>query len=75
MKIKGEPEFINISRWEKAIPQYELGYYKVLESIEKFENENKGIYICANYKGGIGVGDCVISADNLVRRIVSQHLC
>lgn len=72
MKVKGEPEFVWISKWEKAIPQYNICHSKIMEAIEKFENENPGIYFCANYRGGIAVGDCLTSAEKIANKILSK---
>ncbi|MDQ6786733.1 MAG: protoporphyrinogen oxidase [Acidobacteriota bacterium] len=57
--LKNEPVFQKIRRWEKAIPQYNLGYEKTVEAIEKFKRENKGIFFCSNFYRGVSVGDCV----------------
>ncbi len=72
MKVSGEPEFVWISRWEKAIPQYNVGHLKIMDQIEKFEEENAGIYFCANYRGGIAVGDCVMSAEKTANKILNK---
>ncbi|MCS7229055.1 MAG: protoporphyrinogen oxidase [Candidatus Kryptonium sp.] len=72
MKINGEPEFIWISRWEKAIPQYNVGHLKIMAMIDEFEKANPGIYLCANYRGGISVGDCVTSASKIANKILNQ---
>ncbi|MEN3038504.1 MAG: FAD-dependent oxidoreductase [Candidatus Kryptonium sp.] len=72
MKINGEPEFIWISRWEKAIPQYNVGHLKIMAMIDEFEKANPGIYLCANYRGGISVGDCVTSAGKIANKILNQ---
>jgi len=72
MKVKGEPKFVWISRWEKAIPQYNVGHLKIMAMIDEFEKENPGIYLCANYRGGISVGDCVISAEKTANKILSE---
>ena len=60
--LRVKPDFTHIKRWQKAIPQYELGYEKVEKSIEEFESNNKGIYFCSNFYKGISVGDCVKNA-------------
>jgi oxygen-dependent protoporphyrinogen oxidase len=70
MNVEGQPDFVRIKRWQKAIPQYNLGYAKVIESIERLENDNPGLYICSNYRGGISVGDTTISADRTVSKIL-----
>jgi oxygen-dependent protoporphyrinogen oxidase len=69
MQLEGNPIFCKIGRWDRAIPQYRLGYRSVIDAIEKFQRQNPGLYICSNYKGGISVGDCVMSADKVVGEI------
>jgi oxygen-dependent protoporphyrinogen oxidase len=60
--LKNKPVFQKIRRWEKAIPQYNLGYEKTFEAIENFKRENKGIFFCSNFYRGVSVGDCVKSS-------------
>jgi oxygen-dependent protoporphyrinogen oxidase len=73
MRTSGEPEFVHISRWEKAIPQYNLGHLKTIAALEQFEQEHPGIYFCANYRGGIAVGDCIISGHRTAERILKNR--
>jgi oxygen-dependent protoporphyrinogen oxidase len=70
MGIAGTPVFEKIIRWEKSIPQYNLGYRDVLEKLERFEQNYQGAYFCANFRGGISVGDCLVSAEQTARRIL-----
>ncbi len=58
MKIDGDPLFNKSVKWEKAIPQYNLGYNKHEEYFDKVENENPGLFFSGNYRGGISIGDC-----------------
>jgi len=60
--LREMPEFSQIKRWRKAIPQYNLGYEKVENGIEDFTTKNKGIFFCSNFHRGISVGDCVKNA-------------
>lgn len=69
--ISGSPAFKKIIRWEKAIPQYKLGYHKTIATIERFEDNFGGAFICSNYRGGISVGDCVMSAEKTMKKILS----
>ncbi|MBI2967682.1 MAG: protoporphyrinogen oxidase [Bacteroidetes bacterium] len=73
MKIKGNPEFSYITRWEKSIPQYNIGHLKIIEHLREFEKQYHSLYFCANYIGGISVADCLISADELANRISEEH--
>ncbi|MES2765107.1 MAG: protoporphyrinogen oxidase [Bacteroidota bacterium] len=70
LKISGEPHFTHISRWERAIPQYRLGYGEVLKALDAFEKENAGMYFCSNFRGGVSVGDCVKSGFAMAERVL-----
>ena len=69
MNVRGRPVYETISRWEKAIPQYNLGHLSIMNDIEKFEESHRGIFLTGNYRGGISVGDCVMSSDRVAKRI------
>jgi oxygen-dependent protoporphyrinogen oxidase len=66
------PVFARVFRWEKAIPQYLLGYGKVVGEIEAAERSHPGLHFCSNYRGGIAVGDCVMSAHRTAERVKRQ---
>jgi oxygen-dependent protoporphyrinogen oxidase len=70
LKISGEPAFTHISRWERAIPQYRMGYGEVLKALDTFEKENAGMYFCSNFRGGLSVGDCVKSGFTMAERLL-----
>lgn len=63
MKITGQPVFMAEKMWNKAIPQYNVGYIEHERYFEKFEMENKGIILSGNYRGGISVGDCIKNSE------------
>ncbi len=60
--VAGEPEFVHIKRWAKAIPQYRVGYEDVTAACADFEKSNPGLYFCSNFYRGISMGDCVKNA-------------
>ncbi|MFC2094153.1 protoporphyrinogen oxidase [Bacteroidota bacterium] len=62
MKIKGEPIHLAKRFWEKAIPQYTIGYVESENYFDHFEKDNRGIFLSGNYRGGISVGDCIKNA-------------
>lgn len=68
------PVFLHSKQWEKAIPQYTLSHLDRIAALERFENEHRGFYFCANYRGGISVGDCVKSAFAITERIARDRL-
>jgi oxygen-dependent protoporphyrinogen oxidase len=69
MGVRGEPAFHRVIRWQKAIPQYALGYGAVLEAIDRCEERHPGLFFCGNYRGGIAVGDCIMSGHRIAGRV------
>ena len=69
MKITIDPLFIREKLWQKAIPQYNVGYIEHEKYFDKFEKENPGIFLSGNYRGGISVGDCVKNSEAVCIRI------
>jgi len=69
LPMEGEPSMVSVIRWEKAIPQYRLGYRSVLSAMDRFEQNFQGSFFCSNARGGIAVGDCVMSAHKTAGRI------
>ncbi len=62
MGIKSQPILLQWKFWNKAIPQYNLGYIEHEKYFEQFEKKNPGIFLSGNYRGGISVGDCIKSS-------------
>lgn len=55
-------DFVHVAKWERAIPQYTHGHLQRIGAVERAEAENPGLFFCANYRGGVALGDCVRSA-------------
>ena len=64
-----KPDFVYVTAWKHAIPQYVHGHLERMEEIDAVEQAHPGLHYCANYRGGISVGDCVKSAHAVVERI------
>jgi len=69
MKIKGEPVHLAKRFWEKAIPQYTIGYVEHENYFDHFEKDYRGIFLGGNYRGGISVGDCIKNAELVLNKI------
>ncbi|MCG6913900.1 protoporphyrinogen oxidase [bacterium BMS3Abin03] len=69
MKITGSPAYTSKRFWEKAIPQYTIGYVEHENYFDHFEKDHKGIFLSGNYRGGISVGDCIKNAELVVEKI------
>jgi oxygen-dependent protoporphyrinogen oxidase len=56
------PEIVHSERYERSIPQYEIGHRDRLRRIEEAEAAHPGLYFLGNYRGGISVGDTTESS-------------
>ncbi len=70
LKTNNSPVFQLVKIWKQAIPQYNIGYGKVLSMIEQSEQNNPGLHFLGNYRGGISVGACIKNATELAKRLV-----
>ncbi len=64
-----DAEFVKVRRWANAIPQYTLGHVARIAQIEDTERNFRGVYFCANYRGGVAIGDCIKSAAHTVAAV------
>jgi len=69
MGVSGPPLIASVVRWEHAIPQYNLGYQTLLDRMDGLEQSVPGLFLCANYRGGIAVGDCVMGGERTATRV------
>ena len=53
------PRFQAVTRWPRAIPQYTLGHLGRVARAEAATRVLPGLFMCANWRGGVSVGDCL----------------
>jgi protoporphyrinogen/coproporphyrinogen III oxidase len=63
------PSFTQIIRWERAIPQYNVGHLARLERLEQRMAALEGVHLAGNAYRGIGVNDCVRNSVALASRL------
>lgn len=68
LKIKNKPFFYIMKRWERAIPQYNIGHKKFVEWASIFQNKFKNIYISGNILNGISVADCITNSTEVAKK-------
>ncbi len=57
------PQWREVVQWPRAIPQYTLGHLGRIAVLEESEAAVPGLFFRGSYRGGVSVGDCIISAD------------
>ena len=69
LKIKGGPELARLYRWNRAVPQYRLGHYRLLQEIDTELARFPGLHLAGNAYTGVGVVDCIKRASAIVSNI------
>jgi len=65
--IETLPVLQRIFRWDKAIPQYDkyiTESYQIADGLEK-----QHFYVCASWKGGVSIPDCIKKAKALAEKL------
>ncbi|MCH8569185.1 MAG: protoporphyrinogen oxidase [Balneolales bacterium] len=70
--LTGKPAVQRVTRWNKAIPQYDTQYDRVYKAIENAEKEFSGLYFLGNFMNGIAVPDCIRNAFLLTEKITGK---
>ena len=66
--VNGDPVFVRRNVWPRAIPQYNLGYERFLDVIDRAENAHPGLHIGGNVRNGISVPNCLAAGETLASR-------
>lgn len=51
----GTPVFTHVHRWERAIPQYDMGHPARVRAVEETEERRPGLHLTGNYRSGVGI--------------------
>jgi protoporphyrinogen/coproporphyrinogen III oxidase len=62
-----------VVRWNRSMPQYELGHLARVERIERALEATPGLFVAGSAYRGVGISDCVRQAEEVAAR-VSRHL-
>lgn len=69
--IRKGPDFLRIYRHNRGIPQYTLGHDQRLRALDEGEQAMPGLVFAGNAYRGIGLNDCVVSAQRAVDKILA----
>jgi protoporphyrinogen/coproporphyrinogen III oxidase len=72
LDARGEPLFCAVNRWPRAIPQYTLGHLDRIARAERAQTALPGLFLCASYRGGISVADCIKSGLQTAATVASH---
>ena len=68
--VRGEPDFMEVVRWNRAMPQYHLGHVQRVDRIFELTESLPGIELAGNAYRGVGLPDCIASAEAAAERVM-----
>lgn len=70
--VKGQPVFTHTKTWPKAIPQYNVGYGKFRDLLDKIERTSPNLFFAGHYRDGVSLGDSIVSGVNIAGRVAEK---
>ena len=70
--LKGDPVYLKQFHWLNAIPQFNIGYGRFLEIIDKVEKNNPTLHITGSYRTGVAVGKCLLAGLKTAEEIMEE---
>ncbi|RAL25354.1 protoporphyrinogen oxidase [Lujinxingia litoralis] len=67
--VRAEPHFVHISRWEKAIPQFEVGHQLVLNAYDTLEDALPGLFFAGNTRDTVALPALLDAREHHARRV------
>ncbi len=71
LEITGQPTFIKHVYLRHSLPQYNVGYGRVLECIERMEANLPGFFMAGNYRQGVSVRGALLSGYETAGRVLA----
>ena len=75
--VTAEPNYVQVNRWMKAMPQYTLGHLERLNQIEAALSRYGGLVLTGTGYRGVGIPDCIrdgaVAADRVVRYLSGER--
>lgn len=68
----GEPDFMEVVRWNRAMPQYHLGHVQRVDRIFELAESLPGVELAGNAYRGVGLPDCITSAEEAAERALAS---
>ena len=73
MGIQGKPQYHEVSRWKKSMPQYHVGHATRVEQIESGVARLKNLSLIGNAYRGVGIPHCIEGAVRATEAICGQE--
>lgn len=71
--ISEDPLFVETAKWERSMPQYEVGHIDRINEIEKLASDLPGLSLAGNSYRGAGIPDCIRSGEAAAESLLNQR--
>jgi protoporphyrinogen/coproporphyrinogen III oxidase len=72
--ITQEPVYAEVNRWERGMPQYQLGHLQRVDKIQGQLQSYRGLYLAGSAYRGIGIPDCIRDGTETAERVL-RDIC
>lgn len=72
MGIDTPPDATFVQRWDRGIPNYQVGHLDRVDEIFADLHKHSGLYLSSNAYYGIGINDCVKNSRECAERVVAE---
>jgi len=70
--VSGEAAFMDVVRYERAMPQYHVGHLDRVAKIESLAKTYSGLELAGNAYHGVGIPDCIHSGEEAAERLFAN---
>jgi len=71
--IREDPRFTEVAKWERSMPQYEVGHLDRVNEIEGLVNQLPGLALAGNAYRGAGIPDCIRSGEAAAESLLNHR--
>ncbi len=75
--LKAEPNYVEVNRWMRAMPQYTIGHLDRLTQIEAALSRYGGLVLTGAAYRGVGIPDCIrdgaVAAEHVVKYLTGER--
>src|SRR5687767_11106176 len=72
LSIDRSPLFTEVAKWERSMPQYEVGHLDRVQAIEAEVQTLTGLALAGNAYRGAGIPDCIRSGETAAERLLNE---
>lgn len=72
LRISAPPAALRVQKYTRALPQYNLGHGRILETLAALTARTPGLFLAGNYFSGPSIGACVEHATEVADAVVAH---